>query len=124
MVKTFLPGMVTRKAGRIVAIASMSAKISAPLGTVYTATKFGIDGFMESLFDDLCLDDHDKFIKLSTAFPYFIRTRKEFADKLKEINDLMPSSSPKFVADRIVDGVRLEKRKIYISPSISLFFVQ
>lgn len=44
MAKTFLPDMIKRKRGRIIAISSMSAKITIPILTVYAATKFGVDG--------------------------------------------------------------------------------
>lgn len=80
MVKQFLPGMIERKKGRIVAIASIASKVSAPFGSAYTATKHGLDGFMESLWDDLCVGDHEEFIKLCTVYPYFINTRKELGE--------------------------------------------
>jgi all-trans-retinol dehydrogenase (NAD+) len=116
MVKLFLPNMIDRKNGKIVAIASLAARFTIPLATIYSATKYGVDGFMESLFDDLCLDGHDKFIKLTTVYPYFINTRKELCDTMDEIDDFVPRMSPEFVANKIVEGVLSNKRKIVITP--------
>lgn len=118
MVKTFLPGMIERKHGRIVAISSISALVTLPMATVYSSTKFGVDGFMQALFDDLCIDNCDKFIKLSTVFPYFINTRKELADLMDEVHDFMPRMTPQFVAEKTVEGVLLDKSRIVIAPSL------
>lgn len=118
MVKAFLPGMIERKRGRIVAISSMAAKMSLPLATIYTATKYGVDGFMDSLFDELCLDNFEYFIKLTTVYPYFINTRKDLGDLMDEIDDCVPRMSPEFVAKKIIQGVLLNKRKITITPLI------
>jgi all-trans-retinol dehydrogenase (NAD+) len=116
MVKMFLPDMIEQKDGKIVAIASMAARLTTPLASIYDATKCGIDGFMESLYDDLCLDDLDEFIKLSTVYPYFINTRKELCDVMDEINDFIPRMSPEFVAEKVVEGVLKKKRQIFVTP--------
>lgn len=44
-----LPGMTARKDGHIVNIASTAAHVSNPLAAAYSATKFGVLGFSESL---------------------------------------------------------------------------
>lgn len=124
MVKMFLPGMIERKRGSIVAISSMAAKMTIPLASIYGSTKFGVDGFMEALFDDLCLDDHEKFIKLTTVFPYFINTRKNLSDTMDEIDDFIPRMTPQFVANKTVEGVLLNKRKIVITPLLLHLIVQ
>lgn len=118
MVKTFLPGMIERKHGRIVAISSIAALVTLPMATVYSSTKFGVNGFMEALFDDLCIDKCDEFIKLTTVYPYFINTRKELADLMDEVDDFMPRMTPQFVAEKTVRGVLLDKRRIIIVPSL------
>lgn len=124
MALQFLPGMIERRRGFIVAIASMIVQVTAPLATIYAATKYGVDGFMESLFDELCLDDYDHFIKLSTVYPYFIRTRKELTDVIDEIGDLFPGMTPEFVADQAVRGVLMNKRNIIVAPSKLILLAQ
>lgn len=108
--------MIARKSGKIVAISSMLAKMTIPMSTIYAATKCGVDGFMEALFDDLCLDDNEEFVKLTTVFPYFINTRKELGEMMDEVDDFVPRMTPEFVADKIVEGVLNRKRKIFVSP--------
>lgn len=116
MVKCFLPGMIERRRGRIIAISSIAAKMSFPLASTYSATKFGVDGFMEALYDELCLDDHDEFIKLSTIFPYFINTRKEMGDLLDTMEDPTPRLTPEFVAREAVKHHLKGQRNIIITP--------
>lgn len=114
--------MIERKRGHIVAISSMAAKITTPLATAYSASKFGVDGFMSSLFDELCVDDHDEYIKLTTAFPTFINTRKELGDMLDKVGDISPRMTPKYAANCIVDGMLLNKR-CFLVPSHSWFLI-
>lgn len=120
----FLPEMIKRKNGKIVAISSMLAKMTTPLAAVYCATKYGVDGFMEALFDDLCLDNQDEFVKLTTVFPYGINTRQELVKMMDELEDFVPRMTPEFVADEVMKGVLIRKRKIFITPLMLHLIVQ
>ncbi|CAO1430536.1 unnamed protein product [Diamesa hyperborea] len=120
--RIFLDGMIERKRGHIVAISSMAAKITTPLATAYSASKFGVDGFMSSLFDELCVDDHDEYIKLTTVYPTFINTRKELGDMLDKVGDISPRMTPKYAANLIVDGMLLNKR-CFLVPSHSWYLI-
>ncbi len=51
--KQVLPGMLARKEGNIVNIASMAGRISFPNYTAYCASKFALAGFTESLYHEL-----------------------------------------------------------------------
>lgn len=125
MVKAFLPGMIRRKRGRIVAVASVAAKVTGGLASIYCSTKYGLDGFMEALFDELCMDDLEEFIKLTTVYPFFINTRKELADALdKAGNPHVSRMRPQTVAEQTVKGVLLNKRKVYILPNIFTLIIQ
>ncbi len=44
-----LPGMLTRKRGRVVNVASVVSWVSAPPFTMYSSTKFAVQGFSEGL---------------------------------------------------------------------------
>jgi short-subunit dehydrogenase len=108
--------MIERNYGKIVSTCSVSAIDALPFGITYTATKYGVDGFMNALYDELCLLELDEKIKLTTIFPDFIRTRKELEhiinDKMKLIYDLM---TPERVADEAVEAIKLGKREKIIS---------
>lgn len=47
--KAILPGMISRKQGIIVNVASASGILAMPLRTMYSATKFGLSGFGKAL---------------------------------------------------------------------------
>ena len=115
--------MIDKKRGHIVAIASLGGKITFPLACAYCATKFGVRGFMSALYDELCVDNSDEFIKLTTVFPSFINTRKELSDILDQTDEIAPRLSPQFVADEVVKGILLEKSDVTIPSSAWLLQV-
>jgi short-subunit dehydrogenase len=47
--RAVLPQMIQRRRGHLVHVASINARIAAPMQTVYDATKFGLSGFAEAL---------------------------------------------------------------------------
>lgn len=104
--------MIERRRGHIVAISSISGKVTGPLCSVYCATKFGVRGFMSSLFDQLCVDNHDEFIKLTTVYPSFMNTRKVFAELLDSGKESALLLEPEAVADEIVKAIMLNKQDV------------
>jgi NADP-dependent 3-hydroxy acid dehydrogenase YdfG len=66
-----LPGMTTRKDGHIVNIASTAGHVSNPLAAAYSATKFGVVGFSESLRKEV----HKDNIRVSVISPGMAATQ-------------------------------------------------
>ncbi|CAN7343094.1 SDR family NAD(P)-dependent oxidoreductase [Caulobacter sp. LjRoot300] len=60
-----LPGMIARKDGHVVNIASTAAHVSNPLAAAYSATKFGVLGFSESLRKEV----HKSNIRVTVISP-------------------------------------------------------
>ena len=60
---------------------------------------------MTSLFDKLCVDNHYKFIKLTTVYPSFINTREIFTEMIGSGKEFTPQLEPKAVADEVVKGI-------------------
>jgi all-trans-retinol dehydrogenase (NAD+) len=120
MVRTFLDGMIDRKRGHIVGISSLAGKISIPLAACYTATKFGLRGFMSSLFDELCAYNHDDYIKTTTVYPSFINTRKQMTDVLDKTTLFIARMPASYVANKIVDGIVNNKRSVTLPPGCDL----
>lgn len=110
--RTFLNGMIERKQGHVVAISSLGGVITFPCGVAYCASKFGVTGFMDALFDELTMLEQD-FIKTTTVYPAFVNTRKDLSEKLDEVG-ILTRLNPDNVADFIVEGVLLNRRNIYI----------
>lgn len=104
--------MIKRKRGHILATCSMLAKLTYPMATAYCATKYGVDGFMNALYDELCVNDHDEFIKLTAAYPGFINTRKNLADMLDKLGDVAPRLTPDYAANVMVNALLQNKRSI------------
>lgn len=113
--------MIENKRGHIVAISSLGGKVSFAWGTAYCATKFGIRGFMNSLYDELCLTNDDRFIKTTTVFPYFINTRKELTDILDQNESHIPRMTPEYVANEIIAGILVNKRDITLPRYLKFF---
>ena len=104
--------MVERKQGHVVAISSLSGKVTFPCGVAYCATKFGISGFMEALFDELAVLGQD-FIKTTTVYPYFINTRRDLSEMLDKAG-ILSRHDPDNVAHVIVEGILSNRRAIYV----------
>lgn len=75
MTKHFLEQMTERKSGHIVSISSMVGLLASPLTVPYSATKFGINGFMSGLKEHLRLENSP--IKTTCVFPHLLKTSQE-----------------------------------------------
>lgn len=115
MTRVFIEPMIKQRHGKIVSICSVSAKNSLPFSVTYSSTKWAVDGFMNALFDELCVLELEKQIKLTTIFPDFIRTRKELASLIDEIKMSYDMLTPEEVADETVKAIVIGKREKIVS---------
>jgi hypothetical protein len=76
---------------------------------------------MKALYDDLCLNGHDEFIKLTTVYPAFVSTQKSLTNLIGSVSD-MPFFDPDFIGDLIVKGMLLNRREFVVPSSSTLFF--
>jgi short-subunit dehydrogenase len=123
MTRMFLTGMMERKCGKIMSICSMGCVLPAPSLNVYCATKWGLNGFMLGLADELLVGDFDKHIKLTTVYPDIINTRKEAMDLIDKMKNFMPKLTPERVADEAVSGMLRRRSNVYVSNTTFLFFL-
>lgn len=115
MVRTFLPTMIKRKHGKIVATCSIAAMDSLPFGVVYSATKYAVDGFMNALYDELCILELNDRIKLTTIYPDFTHTQKDLVEKVEKISLAYEMLTPERVANEAVEGIMMGKRRVLMS---------
>lgn len=54
------------------------------------------------------------FIKTTTVFPFFVKTRKDLVEKARDFAGNLPLVSPDNLAKVVVDGVKRNRREIYI----------
>lgn len=108
-IQSFLPYMLKRNSGHIVAIASVASYIGVANFSTYSATKFAVEGLMSSLHEEFRSKQRD--IKLTTIHPYFINTRP---DLIKGWHHRLPLITPDRVAAAVVRGVRRENTSVTI----------
>lgn len=63
--RSVLPAMRAQGSGHIINVSSISGKVPLPGGSAYAATKFGVSGFSQSLFQEV----RDFGIKVTTIYP-------------------------------------------------------
>jgi short-subunit dehydrogenase len=115
-----LPYMREQGQGVIVNIASVLGAVGAPYATAYTASKFAIRGFGESLRQELLGTPLD----VVTILPGAIDT--PFWDHAgnysgKAIKALTPIYAPELVAEAIVDAIEHPRREVFVPPSSRAF---
>ena len=69
---------------------------------------------MNALYDELCVKDQDEFIKVTTAYPNFINTRKDLSDMLDKLGDVTPRMTPAYTANGMVNALLQNKRCIVV----------
>lgn len=70
LISHFLPDMIERRSGHIVNISSVAGLIGPKGLSVYAASKFGLRGFSEGLYEEV----KQYNVKVTTVYPYFSRT--------------------------------------------------
>jgi 3-oxoacyl-[acyl-carrier protein] reductase len=70
LTKSVLPGMIERNSGAIVNIGSISGKTGEAGSAAYAASKFGLIGFTQSLYEEV----RERGVQVSVILPGFIDT--------------------------------------------------
>lgn len=76
--RVFLQDFIEQKRGHIISISSVAGLVGPPDLHLYCTSKFAVRGFMEALYIDLYRNGHDKYVKTTTVFPFFINTGEWF----------------------------------------------
>jgi short-subunit dehydrogenase len=70
LAKEFLPAMIQKGAGAVINIGSVSGKSGEANGAAYSASKFGLIGFTQSLYEEV----REHGIKVAVILPGFVDT--------------------------------------------------
>jgi 3-oxoacyl-[acyl-carrier protein] reductase len=70
LAQKFLPAMIEKGAGAVINIGSVSGKSGEANGAAYSASKFGLIGFTESLYEEV----REHGIKVTVILPGFVDT--------------------------------------------------
>ncbi|XP_059609772.1 uncharacterized oxidoreductase YoxD-like [Phlebotomus argentipes] len=106
-VRVFLESMIRRRKGHIMAISSLSGLDAAGRAIAYSASKFGVRGFMEALREEIRLNGNSGEIFTTTVYPYFISTRRDLMEKMQKTSlfQRFPPLIPDDAADIAVDAM-------------------
>ncbi|XP_070501822.1 uncharacterized oxidoreductase SSP0419-like [Chironomus tepperi] len=115
--RTFLPDMIKQRRGHLIAISSLTTKFTFAHTVTYTTTKFGNKAFMDALREDMCQFGFDKFIKISSVIPGFVRTNDGMVDTISEnfLETVFMFKEPEYAADQIVKGILKDEENIWVS---------
>src|SRR3954465_3053791 len=107
-----LPGMLERGSGHFVYVSSLAGKVPAAGSSVYSATKFGLRGFGDSLHDEL----HGTGVGAPTGFPGFISDAGMFADSGVKLPPGVGVKPPEKVAEAVIEGIEKNRAEIDVAP--------
>jgi short-subunit dehydrogenase len=110
LTRVLLPGMLERRRGRIVFVASVVGHVGIPASAIYSASKFGLRGFAHALRREVA----QRGIGVTIISPGFIRT-----DMTRWMGDL-PFPGPEIVALAIADALARPRRELFVPRSYRL----
>jgi short-subunit dehydrogenase len=104
--------MVARRSGHLVFMSSLSGKVAPPRTSIYSATKFGLRGFAQSLREDL----RPSGVGVSTIFPGFVRDAGMFHDTGAKLPPGVGTVTPEAVADAVVRAISRNRGEVDVAP--------
>jgi short-subunit dehydrogenase len=105
-------GMVARRSGHMVFMSSLAGKVGTPRSSVYSATKFGLRGFAQSLREDL----RPSGVGVSAIFPGFVRDAGMFHDTGAKLPPGVGTVSPEAVAEAVVRAIERNRGEVDVAP--------
>jgi short-subunit dehydrogenase len=112
LARALVPAMVERGRGHVVLVSSLSGKIAAGGGSIYSATKFGLRGFGTSLRDEL----RGSGVGVTVVFPGFISGEGMWAETGLKLPPGVGMKSPDDVARAVVRGIERDRAEIEVAP--------
>jgi uncharacterized protein len=104
--------MVARRSGHMVFMSSLAGKVGPARSSVYSATKFGLRGFAQSLREDL----RPSGVGVSAIFPGFVRDAGMFHDTGAKLPPGVGTVAPEAVADAVVRAIERNRGEIDVAP--------
>jgi uncharacterized protein len=112
LARTLSEPMVARGSGHLVFMSSLAGKVGTPRSPVYSATKFGLRGFAQSLREDL----RPSGVGVSAIFPGFVRDAGMFHDTGTKLPPGVGTVSPQDVADAVVRAIERNRGRVDVAP--------
>jgi short-subunit dehydrogenase len=110
-----LPGMLVRRRGHVVNLASLAGKIPSVFLATYAATKHGVVGFTHSLRAEYA----DEPVSFSAICPVFVADVGMYA-RAKQYMDTEPPPGlrpvpPQRVADAVLEALREDRAEVIVN---------
>ena len=112
--KLVLPSMLERKRGAIVHVSSMAGKSGAPYNSIYSTTKFGLQGFVESMQFEL----DGTGVHMATVCPGFVSEAGMWMNRGGKAPRMMREVSPQRVAEGVLKAIRGSREVLVVSAPI------
>ncbi|XP_033208954.1 short-chain dehydrogenase/reductase family 16C member 6-like [Belonocnema kinseyi] len=115
MLQAFLPSMIEKNHGHVVALSSMAGIVGLPNLVPYCATKYAVRGIMDSICEEIRQISPNKInnIKFTTIYPYMVDTGLCKKPKSRFPN-LLALVKPHEAADQIISAQRRNQMEITI----------
>lgn len=115
VVKAFLPDMMERRRGHLVAVPCVSGLVGAGRLTDYCASQYAVVGFIESLRSELSLEGFDNQILTTLVFPYSTNNqvlRKIYDGLVTRLDDVQ-------MAEEVIAAIRRGDMVHYVPETMS-----
>jgi short-subunit dehydrogenase len=114
LTRVVLPGMVERRCGHMVNIASAAGKIAAPYLASYSASKHGVVGFTHSLRAEFG-DDPVGFTAICPIFITKVGMYGRLEHLVPDPPREMSTKPPEAVGEAVVEGIRKNRAQIIVA---------
>ncbi|CAD5231217.1 unnamed protein product [Bursaphelenchus okinawaensis] len=118
IVKQFLPRMIERGEGHIVATCSVAGHLGLAEIADYCAAKFGVRGFMESLYNQMVLLGHHN-IQFTTICPWYVKT--PLLDGQVHNSLAFPPIELDGLIDRMIQAIKLNEREVLYPAKLNVW---
>ena len=117
LTRLVLPGMVERRRGHIVNVASVAGKTAVPYNPVYSSSKHGLVGFSWSLREEM----RTLGVGVSVVCPGFVSDSGMFHhwSRGKKPPSVSRMVSPEKVADAVVRAIETDKAEIIVARGLT-----
>ncbi|MGH2952041.1 MAG: SDR family NAD(P)-dependent oxidoreductase [Solirubrobacterales bacterium] len=114
LTRVVLPGMLERRRGHVVNVASMAGKGAFPYLASYSATKHGVVGFTHSMRGE-CADEPVGFSAICPIFISRVGMYARLEDATPDPPALLSPKPPERVGDAVVKAIRDDCAEVLVS---------
>lgn len=127
MLQTYLPDMIQKNRGSIVAMSSVAGLLGLNNLVPYCGSKYAVRGIMEAMYEELRQDARKPNIRFTSVYPYMVDTGLCKKPHMRFPN-LMRLVKPEEAAAAIIDGQRrgmvevsIPKYLLYLNTFVRVF---